>query len=835
MKNLKFLLLSTTLVLMTPRLCAAATYSDLPEVNRNYPAIEYLSEVGIIKGYPDGTFKPDNPVNRVEFLKLVLESSEITTDVSEPTDFPDVKNDRWYSKYVRKAYKEGWIEGYPDETFKPEQPINKVEALKIIGEVQKWNLPEDTTSPSFNDISLDAWYAPYISYAKNKNYLEETTINFIPETKYSRAKISELLFRSFITKKSGRDIYTFNLINQYPASDFIINIDNTTSLPEEEQFDSDFTPVDFSTYPANFFENIELDEKFPNTFYRNEVYYFRGEIKNGNYDRAFAFISQNGTAYENFPTEINNNRFSIPVFFKKPGNYRLGLIPGNSGESKVIDISVLPSLPQPNASSNSTNLPDNLEIEYKDQKTYFSWDSNNNELIKVSISQGELEKNYILRQNFDEFYIPYKDFEGFSHGKTYFHVTGADLESESPLVIKNNWSKTAETDFTSIEHQFSYIDKNLLDIDNFPQSLTTRSTIQFNGTTNTDILSQGAIIKPDGFVDLIEISSPSPMAEYYGSTYIPEGNEFTFTYRPETTGTYALEINGTDGSAILNSPVYVGGSIPLVPNFFDLYENENTLKSIDLYDERNIQLQLINDERTKFGLAAVKLNADLNQLAQNHSNDMVDRNFFSHVNPEGLTPNDRRVEAGIQTPVGENLAIAPTSEYTIYGLMQSGIHRKNILDPKWTKVGIGITLNNNGSLFTTQEFSSEALTENNLEDIKNQILESVNQARESQGLNVFTVDGTLETPADIWTVKMTNEDFFDFISPDGESLANIVRQYIPTKAIQALILEGNNEETITEEILKSREINDSDWQKIGIGISIDDFGLLKSTVLFTTL
>lgn len=834
MKKIKPLII-TALFFLTAPIAHAATYSDLPEVNRNAPAIEYLSEVGIINGYPDGTFKPDNPVNRVEFLKLVLASSEIETDVNEPANFPDIENDQWYSKYVRKAYKEGWIEGYPDGTFKPEQPINKVEALKIIGEVQNWNLPASLDTPPFLDIELNEWYSPYISYAKDKNFLEETTHNFIPETLYSRAKISELLFRSFITQKSGREIYDFTLINQYPASEFKLFVEADQPEQQDEIIQQEFTPVQFNSFDRDFFENIQLDEKFPNTFYLNEVYYFRGEIKDGNFDRAFVFLSNNGQPVENYSAEVKENKFSIPVIFKKSGNFRLGLIPGDAGESKVIDISVLPQLPEPETSIQGTRAPTELTAQYENQKTTFKWDSRDYELIKISFYQGDLQKDYIFRQGFDEFSIPYEDFKNFGQGKTYFSAVGADLQNDVPLEINNKWSNPTGINFTTVVHQYSYVDENLISIESLPESLNTRSIIQFNGTAQTDILTQGAIIKPDGFVDIIEISSPSPTANYYGSSYIPAGNEFTFSYLPETTGTYAIEINGTDGSAVLNSPVYIGSGIPLIPNFFDLYENNNQLSQIDPDEERNNQLNLINAERVKFGLNPVTLDNDLNMLAQDHTDDMIERNFFSHVNPEGKTPNDRRIEAGIPTPVGENLAIAPTSEYTIYGLMQSGIHRKNILDPKWTKVGIGISLNQQGSLYTTQEFSSDALTESNLQDITRAILDAVNEERENNDLNIFTVDGTLETPADIWTVKMTTQDFFDFTSPDGESLANVVRQYVPTKAIQALIVEGSNQEKIIEEILKSPEIADSGWQKIGVGISVDEFGLLKSTVLFTTL
>lgn len=832
MEKLHPRILFATLICLISIPFTANAFSDLPEISRYFPAIQYLHKAGIISGYTDGTFKPDNPVNRAEFLKLVLESSEIKTDIITPTGFPDVDNNAWYAKYVRKAYAEKWIEGYPDGTFKPEQHINKVEALKIIGEVQKWELPDKTADIPFEDIKSSDWFAPYVVFAKEKNFLEETTRNYIPETIFSRARISELLFRSFITRKSGSDIYSFNLINRFPASAFAIGL---IEEPAPEPVVPAFTPTDFRSYPVDFYENIRLEENFPNIFYLNEIYIMKGQILKGTYDTAFVFLSQNGTQSYSFPAKVTDGKFEIPVVFTVPGNYKMGLIPGFEGESKVMEISVLANLPEPQSSTQKPEKPTGLKIFYKTGKTFIGFNNPGDTINKITFTQDGKEKEFITRQNIQSFGPDWIYFKGFSEGKTYLSASSADTESTYPLMIKNNWSEKSVTSFNAVNHQYRQIDTALISIASLPEILDTISSIRFGGTTKTDILTKAAIIKPDGFVDMVDISSSAPFAKYYGTDYLPSGNTFNFSYTPETAGTYAIEINGTDGSAVLNYPVYVTNGIPLIPNFFDLYERTDKDALFNLQDEITLQINLINKERIRFGLSPVIGDKDLNRLALLHSEDMVLRDFFGHINPDGETPNDRRLQLGIPTPVGENLAISPTSEYTIYGLMQSGVHRKNILDPKWTKVGIGVTIDHDGSLYTTQEFSTEKLTESDLPEIKNSIFDTVNTARTEAGIEEFTLDGSLDTPAEIWTDKMTGENFFDFVSPTEETLANVVRIYVPTKMVQALILEGNDSDGITAELMKSAEIMDMGWRKIGIGVNVDATGTLKTTVLFTTL
>ena len=101
--------------------------------------------------------------------------------------------------------------------------------------------------------------------------------------------------------------------------------------------------------------------------------------------------------------------------------------------------------------------------------------------------------------------------------------------------------------------------------------------------------------------------------------------------------------------------------------------------------------RMVNTERAKAGLALLAFDNPLRDVARAHSKDMFERGYFSHYTPEGLSPFDRMDDHGIEYSfAGENLALAPSTELAMQGLMNSPGHRKNILSPNFRKVGIGV-------------------------------------------------------------------------------------------------------------------------------------------------
>lgn len=118
-------------------------------------------------------------------------------------------------------------------------------------------------------------------------------------------------------------------------------------------------------------------------------------------------------------------------------------------------------------------------------------------------------------------------------------------------------------------------------------------------------------------------------------------------------------------------------------------------------------LELVNEERAKYGLKPLEWDNALANVARAHSNDMANRGFFAHNNPDGETPFDRINAAGINyRSAGENIAAGQKSpQEVVNAWMNSEGHRANILNSSYTKLGVGFVTTNNGyKTYWTQNF-----------------------------------------------------------------------------------------------------------------------------------
>jgi len=174
-------------------------FNDVDLNTKNAEAISFLKSANIISGYSDGSFKPENPLNRAELLKIVVNGALPTgegdkIDVAKYKNcFPDVKEE-WFAKYVCLAKEKGWVSGYPDGTFKPSNNINKVEAMKMLLGIFEIPLATPKTKP-FSDVNMDDWFSKYITTAKNLGILEETGKVYSPSALTTRGGISENIYR----------------------------------------------------------------------------------------------------------------------------------------------------------------------------------------------------------------------------------------------------------------------------------------------------------------------------------------------------------------------------------------------------------------------------------------------------------------------------------------------------------------------------------------------------------------------------------------------------------------------------------------------------------------
>lgn len=144
---------------------ATPRYKDSPFNVAESAGISVLTNLGVVSGYPDGSFHPERTLNRAEFVKIalltrpeeLLNSFPIYSDA--PQCFPDVSIKSWFHAVVCTAKAESIVYGYPDGKFHPERGVNYVEALKILANAFGY-------IPPLNDAPMNPWYAKYVRHAE---------------------------------------------------------------------------------------------------------------------------------------------------------------------------------------------------------------------------------------------------------------------------------------------------------------------------------------------------------------------------------------------------------------------------------------------------------------------------------------------------------------------------------------------------------------------------------------------------------------------------------------------------------------------------------------------
>jgi hypothetical protein len=181
---------------------AASLFPDVLPGKYGYTAITSLAAAGIITGYPDGTFKPQNPVSRAEFTtllgRLMLPAISSGATVAQSHCFKDVSTE-WFAPAVCSAKGAGWVKGYGDGTFRPLLTVKRAEAIKIV--VAALGLPSSDATPLPTTVSASMWYGPYVRTAIANGLLLEPT--FLPDTPSTRADAAVWLYRAMKAQETS--------------------------------------------------------------------------------------------------------------------------------------------------------------------------------------------------------------------------------------------------------------------------------------------------------------------------------------------------------------------------------------------------------------------------------------------------------------------------------------------------------------------------------------------------------------------------------------------------------------------------------------------------------
>ncbi len=183
---------------------SCADFYDVSESYSYCAAIEWAKKEGIFEGYIDGSFQPNRAISRVEALKVIIETLNINTITSSGRYFPDTPSNAWYQNYIVTGINLGVIEGYPDGLFRPNNTVIRAEALAMLlrtGESQgDITIPLYSSGKPYVDTpnqSDTKWYLKYAWFARN-NDLTPSTQYFYPSDYMSRGEMADMLYRYYL-------------------------------------------------------------------------------------------------------------------------------------------------------------------------------------------------------------------------------------------------------------------------------------------------------------------------------------------------------------------------------------------------------------------------------------------------------------------------------------------------------------------------------------------------------------------------------------------------------------------------------------------------------------
>jgi len=135
---------------------------------------------GVLNGYPDGTFRPDGLLTRAEFAKMMVLALKLSPIPSSVPTFPDVPKDHWGYAYIETASKAGLFKGYPDGTFRPEEMLTREHIITVIARNAGWKIVSPSV-PSFPDLTAEHWAYPYVETALEEGFLDRSDRHIIQD------------------------------------------------------------------------------------------------------------------------------------------------------------------------------------------------------------------------------------------------------------------------------------------------------------------------------------------------------------------------------------------------------------------------------------------------------------------------------------------------------------------------------------------------------------------------------------------------------------------------------------------------------------------------------
>lgn len=260
-------------------------FTDVKESDWFYNAIAFLDETGYFFRNTSTTYKPNEPITRAEFVELARFSSSLTG--TKTTTFTDVPEDHFYYDSIMASAASGLVNGYEDNTFRPDKTITRAEVVTVINRLLGLKVSDRTVDASklneFTDVKTH-WGRLNILMASNSNvhgaYYYEASLDGVTDTN------GELIFAnkhfSFaISKKNGKVNSIVNLADESsvlasttnPYFIYLTNAKGSSVAPTKLEFDGNRIKVTFKNKLITYivvdvndnYMTFEIDSEIPKT------------------------------------------------------------------------------------------------------------------------------------------------------------------------------------------------------------------------------------------------------------------------------------------------------------------------------------------------------------------------------------------------------------------------------------------------------------------------------------------------------------------------------------------------------------------------------------------
>jgi len=178
------------------------SFVDVPDNYWLKNPIAYLTTMGIMDSYPDGSFRPEKPITRAELAMILVKAKGFEVAPVGRPSFSDVDPNGVATPYIEMAVKRGYMEGYTNATFKPDKAVTRAEAAIILSRFSGFYIKSQVDQDVYPDVTVDHWAAPAIAAAKGAGLFEYLGENrFGPKDNLTRAEAAEILSKTPFVKE----------------------------------------------------------------------------------------------------------------------------------------------------------------------------------------------------------------------------------------------------------------------------------------------------------------------------------------------------------------------------------------------------------------------------------------------------------------------------------------------------------------------------------------------------------------------------------------------------------------------------------------------------------